>query len=111
MVTVGMNYHIVPGKESEFEAVFGKVLVVMSKVGGHVGTRLFRDVANQQTYLILSEWSDRASFEAFTASAQFKSVTEWGKMSILATQPRHEIYETGLTTAARPHASACPVAH
>lgn len=53
MVTVGMNYHIIKGKEEPFEKMFGKVLEVMGQMDGHAETHLYRDVANPQSYLII----------------------------------------------------------
>ncbi len=108
MVTVGMNYQIISGKQQEFESVFDKVLTVMGKLDGHTHTRLFRDVTDETQYMILSEWRDRGSFEAFTASPQFKNVTDWGKSKILATQPRHEVYETGTSATTQTTGGGCP---
>jgi len=107
MITVGMNYRILPGKEKAFETVFAKVLEVMTAMTGHAQSHLFRDVFDPQSYLIISEWTDKAAFDAFTASDRFKSVTTWGKEQILATRPKHEIY--GLEQSKPP--GACPVPH
>lgn len=104
MVTVGMNYEIIPGKEGEFEKVFGKVNEIMTSLPGHTESHLFKNVASPQSYLIISEWTDRASFEAFTSSEQFKNVANWGKEKILATRPKHEIYGDQAPVAGR-----CPV--
>lgn len=92
MVTVGMNYQILPGKEQQFESVFAKVLEVMRSMEGHVKTHLYRDVADTSSYVIFSEWSSKPAFEAFTSSEQFKNVTNWGKEQILAARPQHRIY-------------------
>ena len=104
MITVGMNYEIIEGMEKEFETVFAKVLEVMDKMDGHVKTRLYHGVVDPSSYLIISEWSSRDSFDAFTSSQQFKNVTDWGKSKILASQPKHEIY--GAETAP---SQGCPV--
>lgn len=92
MVTVGMNYRIIEGKEAEFETVFFKVIDIMKGLEGHVETHLYRDVRNPTAYLIISEWNNQASFEAFTTSQQFRNVADWGKSKILAGQPKHEVY-------------------
>ena len=92
MVTVGMNYNIIKGKEQEFESVFAKVLGVMQRMNGHKKTKLYRDVADPSSYLILSEWSAREAFDTFIASEQFRNVANWGKANILASQPKHDIY-------------------
>lgn len=92
MVTVGMNYEVVPGKEQAFESVFARVLETMKSLPGHGDTHLYREVGNPRMYLIVSRWSDRAAFEAFVASEQFRKVADWGKSQILAGRPRHEVY-------------------
>jgi heme-degrading monooxygenase HmoA len=92
MVTVGMNYEIIEGKELEFEKVFAKVLQIMNGLPGHQESNLYKNVAASRSYLIVSEWSERASFEAFVNSEQFRSVANWGKEKILASRPKHEIY-------------------
>ncbi len=35
MITVGMDYKIVPGKDDEFIAVFKKVMGIMADMPGH----------------------------------------------------------------------------
>lgn len=92
MVTVGMNYQVLPGREKDFESVFAKVLEIMNAMHGHVKTHLYRDVSDPSSYVIFSEWSSKPAFEAFTNSAQFKNVTNWGKEQILSARPRHKIY-------------------
>jgi len=113
MVTVGMNYQVLPGKNEPFESVFNKVLQVMGEMEGHKETHLFRDVNNGQNYLIVSEWYSRAAFDAFTQSERFRSVTNWGKEQILAGRPKHEVYGQDESRMAAPAASAgkCPVQH
>lgn len=92
MITVGMNYDVVEGKESEFEKVFAKVLHIMNSMAGHAESHLYTDVFSPRSYLIVSEWTDTAAFDAFTKSEQFKNVVEWGKEKILSARPRHQIY-------------------
>ena len=107
MVTVGMNYKVVPGKDGEFVAVFTKVLKVMADMQGHAKTNLYRDVYAEHDYLIVSEWNTQDAFEAFTQSDKFKSVVNWGKEQVLATRPHHEIYGGG----DKPAEAGCPVPH
>ena len=109
MVTVGMNYDVLPGKEQAFEQVFGKVVEIMKALPGHDETHLYRAVANDRAYLIISRWSNRAAFDAFTKSERFLKVASWGKEQILATRPRHEVY--GSDEASPPGSPyGCPVA-
>jgi heme-degrading monooxygenase HmoA len=93
MITVGMNYHVLPGKEKAFEDVFSAVLAAMKEMPGHTASHLYRDVFENQKYLIVSDWSDRAAFDGFTRSERFRQVTNWGKEQILAGRPTHEYYE------------------
>ena len=92
MVTIGMNYAVLPGKEETFEKAFKKVVQAMGGIAGHSETRMYRDIDKPREYLIVSQWSDKASFDAFIASDTFRNVTTWGKEQILAGRPRHELY-------------------
>lgn len=105
MVTVGMNYEIIEGKDEAFVKKFSLVLDVMGKTEGHLKTNLYRDVYKERSYLIVSEWKTKPAFEAFTSSEVFKKTTDWGKESILAGRPRHEIYGD---EAAAPLSGECP---
>ena len=98
MITVGMNYKIIPGKDEVFTAVFSKVMQIMKGMSGHGETHLFRDVYSEHDYLIISEWTDEAAFNSFIESDRFKNVTDWGKKEVLASRPKHEIYGSGDTT-------------
>lgn len=93
MITVGMNYAVLPDKNQMFEDVFKAVLDKMKEMAGHSESHLFRDVFDSQSYLIVSDWSDRKAFDDFIASEQFRSVANWGKEQILAGRPKHEYYE------------------
>ena len=108
MVTVGMNYEVLAGKNDAFERVFHKVVEIMNTLDGHQETQLYRAVLNPQAYLIVSRWSERAAYEAFTKSEQFLKVTDWGKEQILAARPTHEVYGGESPSVG---ASGCPVAH
>lgn len=92
MVTIGMNYTVLPGKESVFERAFGQVLTVMKEMPGHSVSHLYRDVSMANSYLIVSEWNDQEQFNAFIKSEQFAKVTNWGKEQILAGRPKHQVY-------------------
>lgn len=92
MITVGMNYEVHSGKEAEFEQVFGAVVKLIESLEGHGETHLYKDVSNSRMYLVVSQWSDRAAFDAFIASDRFKKVADWGKSEILASKPKHEVY-------------------
>ena len=95
MITVGMNYKIIPGKDEEFVAVFTKVIQIMKNMAGHGETHLFRDVYSEHEYIIISGWTDEAAFNSFIESDRFKNVAEWGRMNVLVGRPRHEIYGGG----------------
>jgi heme-degrading monooxygenase HmoA len=93
MVTIGMNYKVLPGKENTFETAFRKVIVAMKDIEGHTKTTMCRDIDDPQSYVILSDWSDRAAFDGFIASDTFRAVANWGKENILAGRPAHHYYE------------------
>ena len=105
MVTIGMNYNVIPGKEISFETAFKKVVTAMGGIEGHSNTHMFCDISDRQHYLIVSVWSSKPAFDAFIASDSFRKVTNWGKEEILSGRPKHEIY--GGDSAAG--AGACPV--
>ncbi len=92
MTTIGMHYDVLPGKAEEFEKGFAGVLEHLRKTAGHVDSRLYEDKNSPGSYLILSEWQSKESFEAFIHSEQFKAVTNWGKAEILRGRPRHKVY-------------------
>ena len=93
MITVGMNYKVLPDKNQAFEDVFKAVIDKMQGMPGHSESHLFRDVFDSQSYLITSDWSDRAAFDAFIASDEFRSVANWGKEQIRAGRPSHDYCE------------------
>jgi len=94
MVTIGMNYEVLPGKEEVFERAVAQVVETMQGIKGHTISHLFRDVQKSSSYLIISEWDDRAAFDGFIGSEAFAKVTNWGKEQILAGRPKHQVYNT-----------------
>lgn len=92
MITVGMNYKVLPGKEKTFEDAFVSVLDVMRTSSGHTSSHLYHDVHESGSYLIVSEWNDEAAFNAFVKSERFAKVVTWGKEQILAGRPSHKVY-------------------
>lgn len=93
MITVGMNYRVIPGKEGDFEEKFAGVVDALRAAPGHTDSTLWKDVADGSSYLITSEWSDESAFTDFIRSDAFRSVTNWGKEQILAGRPQHKIYK------------------
>lgn len=106
MVTIGMNYHVLPGKETSFENAFAKVVKAMGNIEGHGETHMFRDINDDNHYLIVSKWTNKEAFDSFVASDTFKSVTNWGKEQILSGRPTHEVYGGDEPTGTK--AGACP---
>lgn len=92
MVTIGMNYDVVEGKETTFENAFKRVVAAMQGIDGHGESRMYREIENPRSYLIISQWTDKGAFEAFIASDTFRNVAQWGKEQILTGRPRHEVY-------------------
>ena len=94
MVTIGMNYEVLEGREEVFERAFAKVLEALETTAGHLTSHLYRDVNAERSYLIISDWSSREAFATFIASEQFARVTNWGQEQVLAGRPRHQVYES-----------------
>jgi heme-degrading monooxygenase HmoA len=93
MVTIGMNYKMIPGKEKIFEDAFTNVIKVMNDMEGHSKSSLYKDVSDAQSYLIVSEWSSEDAYNEFIQSDKFKGVVNWGKENILAGRPSHTVYK------------------
>lgn len=93
MVTIGMNYKVLAGKEETFETAFRKVIHAMRDISGHAKSKMFRDIDDPRSYVILSEWNDRGAFDAFIGSETFRNVANWGKEQILEGRPSHTYYE------------------
>ena len=93
MVTIGMNYTVLDGKEQVFEDACARVIETMKGIEGHSNSRLFKEVGgSKRDYLIVSVWSSEDAFRAFVASDTFKKVTSWGAQNILAGRPAHTVY-------------------
>jgi heme-degrading monooxygenase HmoA len=93
MITVGMNYHVIAGKQSLFEAKFAAVIDALRAAEGHSASTLWKDVNDDASYLITSEWSDEQAFVAYIHSQAFRDVTNWGKEEILSGRPQHKVYK------------------
>ena len=87
-----MHYEVIPGKEEEFEKGFLGVLAHLKTVPGHVESHMYEDVASVGSYVILSQWDSKESFEGFMRSAAFAQVVAWGKAEMLRSRPRHKVY-------------------
>jgi heme-degrading monooxygenase HmoA len=97
MVTIGMNYDVLSGKEEVFEGACKKVVDVMNEAEGHDNSQIFRRVDGDTSsqYLIVSRWQDESAFKDFIASDTFKKVTSWGLTNVLAGRPNHTTYQEG----------------
>ena len=93
MITVGMNYRVIAGKQRDFEEKFQAVIGALEAAEGHTQSTLWKDVSDDASYLITSEWSEEQAFLDFIHSQAFKDVTNWGKEQILAGRPQHKVYQ------------------
>lgn len=93
MVTIGMDYHVLPGKEEVFERAFHQVLETMKTIEGHEKSFLFKESIKPSHFLIVSEWSSEDAFNGFVRSEAFAKVTNWGKENILESRPKHSVYK------------------
>ncbi len=95
MVTIGMNYYVLEGKEQVFESACAKVLEALRDGEGHDESKVFRNIEDGgPEYLIVSRWQDEAAFRTFIASDAFRKVTSWGADNILSGPPSHTTYRT-----------------
>jgi heme-degrading monooxygenase HmoA len=92
MVTIGMNYEVISGKEELFERSFQAVLDAMRDNQEHRASYLYQKVKDSGSYLILSEWESEAGFSNFVKSDAFRRVTTWGKEEVLRARPSHKVY-------------------
>ena len=92
MITVGMNYHVIEGKQRVFEDKFVSVLEVLQSAEGHDSSTLWKDVSDNTSYLITSEWSEERAFMEFIHSDAFRAVATWGEDHVLSGRPQHKIY-------------------
>lgn len=93
MITVGMNYHVIEGKQQDFEGKFAAVIDALNAAEGHTNSTLWKDTSDGASYLITSEWSDEQAFATFIRSDAFRAVTDWGKEQILSGRPSHKVYK------------------
>lgn len=92
MITIGMNYHVIPGKEHQFVSAFQGVVNALANAEGHEESRLFCEYDAPNKFLILSHWRDQEAFQVFITSEAFRSVTNWGASEILLGRPTHKMY-------------------
>ena len=93
LVTIGMNYFVLSGKEQVFEDACAKVVETMGGIDGHDTSSLYRQVGDgDPIYLIVSRWINEDAFNSFIASDAFKKVTNWGSQNILSGRPQHTTY-------------------
>lgn len=95
MITIGMYYEVLPGKETYFEEKFRVVLEAM-KAGfpGHKRSFLYKRVDDPGSYAIISEWESQENFTAFMKSDAFRATADWGKAEVLRGRPRHHVYQS-----------------
>ena len=92
MITIGMNYHVIPGKESQFVSAFDGVANALAKAEGHEESKLYSEQKEPNKFLIISHWQDQNAFQAFVTSDAFLNVTNWGASEILSGRPTHKVY-------------------
>ena len=92
MITVGMTFKIVLGKEEQFEDAYKKILNVLNHAEGHSGSRLYRDSEDPSTFLLMSEWLDQRAFDICIDSKQYREAVDWNREQILAGKIHHRIF-------------------
>ena len=66
-----------------------KVIEALKTMPGHVESHLYEDVATVGSYVILSRWETKQSYEAFLRSDAFKSAVSAKDFSLGAGDPKH----------------------
>jgi hypothetical protein len=51
MITVGMNYHVIEGKQSDFEGKFAAVIDALNAAEGHSSSTLWKDVSDSASLI------------------------------------------------------------
>lgn len=92
MITIGMNYDVISGKEHQFVSAFEGVANALRKASGHEMSTLYSEHGRPNRFLIISRWSDERSFRDFIGSDAFRKVTDWGSAEILTGRPTHTVY-------------------
>jgi heme-degrading monooxygenase HmoA len=92
MTTIGMQYEVIPGKEEEFVKGFLGVLEFLKTMPGHTESHMYEDVASRGSYMILSRWENKESFDRFMKSPEFGRVIAWGRAEMLRARPKHKVY-------------------
>lgn len=92
MITIGMNYQVIEGKNQAFEERCKVVIKSLESAEGHKRSNLYNDVQDRASYLIVSEWDDSDAFDTFIKSEAFRKVTSWGSDKILSGRPSHTRY-------------------
>ena len=64
MLIVINEFHVQPGAEREFEALFGQVLTLILREPGCRSCRLHRERAAERTYVSYLEWESEAALTA-----------------------------------------------
>ena len=64
------------GCEAEFEAAWRRAAAEISRVPGNLRQELMRDEGDPRWFAIVSDWTDRASVDAFGRSEARETLTE-----------------------------------
>ncbi len=93
MVTIGMNYYVLEGKEKVFEDACANVIEVLRSAEGHEESKVYTNIEKgDPEYLIVSRWQNEQAFKDFIASDRFRKVTSWGAENVLSRRPTHTTY-------------------
>ena len=91
MITVGMSYRVIPGKEETFKKAFPRLHEIMKKMPGHLKTRLYFEIGDEESFLVATAWESLDAYHAFIRSPEYDEIT-LGREKVLAERPHHGIY-------------------
>lgn len=75
MVRATLTMKVHAGREGEFEAAWASVAAVTRQVPGNLRQTLLRASDEPGTFIIVSDWEDRAAFGAFERSPEQDDLT------------------------------------
>ncbi|MFF3905065.1 antibiotic biosynthesis monooxygenase family protein [Streptomyces sp. NPDC001848] len=100
MLRTVLEMRVREGYEGEFRATWLETARAAAELPGSVGQTLLRDPQDPQIHLIMADWADRASLEAFQKSPEREELS--GRLETFRASARKRVLETVAHIPARP---------
>lgn len=92
MIVVMNRITVAEGREQDFEQTFVERDRAVDLMPGFIDLQVLRPTEGQ-TYIVLTRWASRESFDAWTQSQAFLSAHRKQSPGLAASRPVLEIYE------------------